>query len=228
MESAGIIQLVRHYLNDLSGEVFSDEELYRHLDSVTTDYCTRTAVLRGEVPIRLVDGTFTLPECTLGILRAWNDLGEEIRLGNAHDVEDHLEESGEHVETIYEDLSDDGTYHVWPKVSQDISQLSEDNAYGIVTQLYGAVCAYDYGTTVYLELFENIGSVQIVRKGESREVQDHLALVYGVCARALNSDSDLSSANNARFYERLYQGRSSMRSIITRGNAFAPRRGEYF
>lgn len=232
MERAEIIRLVRHHLNDLDGAAFSDEELLRFLDTVTRDYFTRTAHAKGEMAIRLDEtGRFRLPPEAVGVLRAWNDLGDEVRLGNEHEAEDWFPSKDTHIGMVCEDLDDDGTLLAIPTVGQSVYSVSPTKVpwpYGIVTQLYGMACAYDYGVPFYAEFFQHLGSLQYARCGEPEEVTDYLALVYGVCARALNTDADLSSANNASFYERLYQSRVGGRSIVIRGSSRAPRKGVYF
>lgn len=228
MQREEIIQLVRHYLNDLEGEVFSDKELNRFLDDTAREYFTDTASARMDVPILLENGCFELPNHALAVLRGWDDVGMNLLLGTSDDV-DRLDCKREHVEMVYEDLSDDGTFRVSPDVEQARWRTTENpDGYGVVTQFYGIACGYDYGTNFDIFFFQHVGSMQYVREGEVREIHDHLALVYGVCVKAFKADTDLAHVKKASFYEQLYRQRVSGRSIVTRTDAHAPRRGEYF
>ena len=228
MQREEIIQLARHHLNDLDGEVFSDKELNRFLDDAAREYFTDTASARMDVPILLDDGRFELPNHALAALRGWDDVGMNLLLGTSDDV-DRLDCKREHVEMVYEDLSDDGVFRVSPNVEQAKWRTTENTSgYGVVTQLYGIACGYDYGTNIDAFFFRHVGSMQYAREGEVDEIQDHLALVYGVCAKAFSTDADLAHTQKAGFYEQLYRQRVSGRSIVTRTDAHAPRRGEYF
>ena len=74
--------------------------------------------------------------------------------------------------------------------------------------------------------FQNVkATVLLTPQADSTYVAAHFA---DARAKAFKADTDLAHVKKASFYEQLYRQRVSGRSIVTRTDAHAPRRGEYF
>lgn len=233
MDVPGIVNLVRRHLNDMDGAVFSDKELARFVRKAAEEYSADSKAFRGEAPFAVEDGGGEYPPDCIGVLRAFDEYGRAVLATSSHRASalrgDYRTSPGRPVQVMYDDQDGDGGYRLSPVPEQETVEHYDETGYGIFTQYYGSIFAYDYGIVFAWRQLEDIGGFQYIRSAAPEEVQDHLALVYNAVAQALNADTDLARGEGSvQLYRGLYADRLGSRRGVARHDALVARDGNFF
>ncbi len=232
MNDEAIIEAARRHLADAGASLFSDEELSSSLTRVTRDYCIETGAFKARCPIYLdAEGRGCWPPDFGGLVSAFNAYGERIRMCNSREVADKytdfLDVAGPRIEFIYDDLTDDAHYRVCPTPPQEHVEYG-DMGPGMYTQFKGTAFGWRHGACACFKRFSNVGSFTYRRVVEPEHVRDHVALVYGVVARALEADTDFSDTARVDFYRTLYRQRTGFFKQVRANSPATAKHGEFF
>lgn len=129
-----MIAKVRLQLQDAEGNYWTDEEITDYLNEGQVEYCRKSLALRGEAPIVLKEnqGTYTLPDDVIQILRVEDSDGKEIHRVDSADLQKRLgnfraRDNGSNVNDgnpnfCYADLDGIGSLRFYPRPNPTIEE----------------------------------------------------------------------------------------------------------
>lgn len=215
MNRAGYIRLMRRYLGDPAGMVWRDSDLSAMIDKASRDYAGDTMIFVGQFDfVPDLDGTYHYPDDFISFKAGWNEKGEPITPGSSLDLSwrdaGYLSVAGS-AERIFDDLDSSGEFRLYPNpsVMQNVSVIADMDPFGVFDEAgfgfeldgsgFGIIyLAYDY---------EYAGTVFYVKTGDSGDIGDYMAVVFGALALAFSEDSDFADSGKATFFREQYRRR---------------------
>ena len=217
MKQNDLIKLLREYLHDPEGKVWSDTELVELLERAARDYSFDTQSFRTVYrPLVAADGRIKFPPAFAAVLAAWNDNHLPVDPANSGDAADafgDFRNTAGDAQILYEDLDTFGVARLCPNPArkQAVRRFAPADPYGVIVRNgYGTWRpASGYGIPLAGAAYHAVIEIVYVRLAPPEEIDDYLALIAHAAAGAYSADSDFQNPDRAALYRGEYRRRTA-------------------
>jgi len=246
-----VIAATRYLLQDVNGEIWTDDELRNKINEGQRIYSEKTKCLKTDFDLMTYMESGNYPDNFTEYVFGINDQKQEIiptSFNRLYDCfGDEFEDITGNTEAIWDDHDNPGAYHIFPVKEQNLTKLVENQWQGEILEIVGSANTYDnwglingisgyhingiWGTTQFVDDYDYIGGIQYIRKSNDDviEIRDYDILQYYAAAQALLMETERNNKDMAKIMMGLFDNMIGQEiELINIAHGKNSSKGEFF